>query len=66
MSKTMAAALAGHTEARNGGGGPISSLLAGVLEALASGRQAEVEYKRQIARGVDPSTAARNAFKSVD
>lgn len=39
------------------------SLFTLIVEALSEGRAAEAEYRRQVGRGVDPSTAAKVAFK---
>ena len=48
---------------RHGGDGGMRSMLATLIEALSAGRLAEAEYRRQVARGVDPATAASEAFR---
>lgn len=37
---------------------------ASLFQALADGRSAEIEYRRQIARGVEPSRAIKSAFNA--
>ena len=47
----------------HGGNGKFRSVLATVIAALSTGRLAEAEYRRQVARGIDPATAASEAFR---
>ena len=37
-------------------------ILTAVIEALSEARTAEAEYRRQVARGVEPSEAVEKAF----
>ena len=46
----------------HGGGGGFRSMLATLIEALATARTAEATYRREIARGVHPATAVSRAF----
>lgn len=51
---------------RTGGGGNFREFLGELAGALGSAREAQAEYKRQVARGVEPSDAVRSAFAKLD
>ena len=52
-----------EAKAGNGGDGGILSTVSKVIEALSTARHAEAEYRRQVARGIDPATAAGEAVR---
>ena len=51
------------TKTGHGGNGGLRSLLRLLIDALSTARLAEADYRRRIARGVDPATAASEAFE---
>lgn len=64
-TQTLSAALDFVPEAKTGRGGNVGirSTVSKVIEALFAARQAEAEYRRQVARGIDPATAAGKVFR---
>lgn len=61
-TKTYDDALDFLPQGKTGNGGKFLSTLKLIAQALREGRNAEANYKREIARGTEPSKAAAKAF----
>lgn len=60
MSKSLS--LAVEATSRTGGPGSVGTLIVDVIKAVGAARVAQDEYKRHVARGVEPADAVRLAF----